>query len=159
MQDVDEAYSSEQTRVHMATNVDTTETTDVDTDESAPTETRDDYPWRDKNVLEQRYIIEDDSIREIADDLNCSTATIHKWLERHDLLEPDEPRPWQDSGRLRELYKRHQLSSYEIADRWDCAPSTVRTWLQRHDIETRRKGPRPKRNTSTTRGTTRTDDN
>jgi DNA-directed RNA polymerase specialized sigma24 family protein len=153
----------------MATNIDTPETTDDSTDESTPTATyvdecnsstakqsssktaeRDDYPWRDKDVLEQRYISADDSIREIADDLNCSTATIHKWLHRHDLLEPDEPRPWQDSGRLRELYKQHSLSSYEIADRWDCASSTVRHWLQRHDIETRRKGPRPKAKRSMT---------
>jgi uncharacterized protein YjcR len=145
----------------MATNIDTPETTDDSTDESTPTATRDEYPWRDKDVLEQRYINADDSIREIADEYNCSTATIHKWLERHDLLEPDEPRPWQDSGRLRELYKKHSLSSYEIADRWDCASSTVRHWLQRHDIETRRKGPRPqtKRSTTTPTSDNGTDDN
>jgi Transposase. len=102
-----------------------------------------DYPWRVKSLLYDRYVEQDNSIQEIADEFDCSTATVHDWLDTFNIIDTDadEDRPWRDSGRLRELYQDRSLTTYDIADRWDCSHSTVKRWLHSHGIETRSRGP------------------
>jgi|APHM01.1.fsa_nt_gi hypothetical protein len=112
-------------------------------DTNADSHSYTDYPWRDKSLLRDRYVEQDMTIKQIADEFDCSTATVHDWLDNFGIndIDSDRARPWQDAGRLRELYQNHTLSTYDIADRWDCSDSTVKKWLHIHGIETRSRGP------------------
>lgn len=44
-------------------------------------------PWRDKQHLYISYIEEDNTIQGVADDLECSLKTAHKYLNKFDLVE------------------------------------------------------------------------
>lgn len=42
-------------------------------------------PWRSREKLMQRYIIEEDSIEKISEDWQCSSETIHRWLNTFEI--------------------------------------------------------------------------
>ena len=99
-------------------------------------------PWRDESVLRQKYIVEEKSTYEMADELGCGATTVNRWLEKHDIDKedpgwPNETHPWQDESVLRELYWDRGMDQKEIADRLGCHPVTVSDWFQRLGIQTR----------------------
>lgn len=49
-----------------------------------PTE-HDEKPWQDADLLEDMYHGKDMTMKEIADELGCSSAAILQWMDRHDI--------------------------------------------------------------------------
>ena len=100
----------------------------------------------DKELLEQLYISEGQSLREVADQLGCSITPVSEWLDRHGI--PTHPvgrnldsHPVSDDGsRLRELYEGREMSTTGIADKFGVARSSVLRWFEWHEIETRAQG-------------------
>lgn len=43
------------------------------------------YPWRDEELMREMYLDKVMTTNEIADELDCSNATISTWLKNHDI--------------------------------------------------------------------------
>lgn len=46
-----------------------------------------DYPWRDKEILEELYCNRDNTQKECADILDCGADTISNWAAKHSLTD------------------------------------------------------------------------
>lgn len=96
-------------------------------------------PWRNEELLRQKYWDEEKTCDDIGEELGCSGHTISTWLRKHDI--PTRTKndytsgPWRDEDTLRELYKEKELTSYEIADKLGCSQNCVMEWLHRYGIE------------------------
>jgi len=99
-------------------------------------------PWRDEELLRQKYLDENLSGPEIAEEWGCSARTITNWRHKHGIeTKPqNHGEPWTDGEKLRELYVEERLTTYEIADRFDTSSSTISAALERHGIEARSGG-------------------
>ena len=42
-------------------------------------------PWHDKNMLYELYIEQDMTLKEVGNELGCSTTSVKKWIDRHDI--------------------------------------------------------------------------
>lgn len=95
-----------------------------------------DAPWRDEELLRQKYVDENLSTRNLADLWDCSRHTIGNWLERFDVETPPNPDnpPWQDEETLVDLYIEENLTCDEIGDELGCSGRTVDKWRREHDI-------------------------
>jgi len=101
--------------------------------------------------LEEKYIEQEKSCREIADEIGCSHSAVRGWLGEHGIpirskaechkliaekmVDERTPVELQDEGHLRGLYIDEDLTIEEIAQQIGCANSTVWVWLNRHSIE------------------------
>lgn len=97
--------------------------------------------YKDESWLREQY--QDHSIQEMADMINCSTATIHKYMKEYGIDRPDKNAskdgPHKDKEWLREKYHGEKLSQKEIADIVGVHKGTIKYWLDKHDIEARDK--------------------
>lgn len=98
------------------------------------TSSQDERPWQNKETLESLYIEQDNSIREIAEELGCGRRTVTNWLYRTEVKEPKGNEPYHDGERLKKLYVEERLSYDEIAEQFDCSDLTIQRWLARHGI-------------------------
>lgn len=92
------------------------------------------YPWRDRDVLKEWYMERDCSMAEVADEFDTSTATIHKWVEKHG-LQKEQNTPWRDESVMKTLYEEQDLSVTEIAEKLDSAPPTISKWIRKHGFK------------------------
>jgi len=97
--------------------------------------------YKDEDWLRETY--REHSIQEMADMIDCSTATIHNYMEKYGIERPDKNQskdgPHKDREWLREKYHDEKLSQKEIAEIADIHKGTVKYWLDRHDIDIRSK--------------------
>lgn len=98
-------------------------------DETMTTE----HPWRNESRLRRLYVEEEWTQSEIADELDCTEATVRSWLERFE-IERESP-PWRNEKALRSL-RDDCLSQAEIADKLGCSQATVRNWMKRSGMDT-----------------------
>jgi len=103
-------------------------------------------PWRNEELLRQKYCVEDKSSYEIGEELGCHGSTIQRWLRNHDIDRddpgwPNEEHPWQDKETLRELYWDEGLNQREIAEHFDTHPNTIQEWFSKFGIDTRLRLP------------------
>jgi len=97
------------------------------------------HPWRDEDTLRQKYLVEEKTCDEVAEEFGCSGRTVSTWLQKHDI--PTRHKndyvgdPWRDEDTLRELFKEQGLTSYEVADELGCSQNCVMRWLHRYGIE------------------------
>ena len=42
-------------------------------------------PWQDREILEELYLVQKQTTREIADELGCTNGTVSRWLNIHDI--------------------------------------------------------------------------
>ena len=88
--------------------------------------------------LREQYIDQQQTIVQVADNLDCTAEAVRYWLRQFDIDIRDPQRgPWRDETWLRTQYIDKRKSAPEIADEYDCDKETVLTWLDRHEIETR----------------------
>lgn len=97
--------------------------------------------YEDEEWLRSAY--ENHSIQEMADMIDCSTATIHKYMNKYGVERPSKHHAkggqHTDAEWLREKYHTEELSESEIAELSDVGKSTIHYWLERHNIERRSK--------------------
>jgi transposase len=97
--------------------------------------------YKDEEWLRETYA--DHSIQEMADIIDCSTATIHKYMEKYGIERPDKHAAkggkHTDKEWLQEKYVGEKLSQKEIAELCDVQKTTIKYWLDRHDIDIRSK--------------------
>jgi len=99
------------------------------------------HPWRNEGVLQELYLAQELSMREVAEKIGGSVAVVSKWLKRHNIPttpsggEPAAPE-LRDPEALRRLYVHEDMTVPEIADRFGCSGSTVRRRMKDHGIET-----------------------
>lgn len=100
-----------------------------------------DKPWRNQERLEELYFERKMTIREMADELGCSSPTVSRWMGRFDIEgERDrykyEDTPWRNGQKLYELYHEGGLTQSEIADKFGCSVQTIQRQMEKNDIET-----------------------
>lgn len=97
--------------------------------------------YKDEEWLREAY--KDNSIQEMADMIDCSTATIHKYMNEYDIERPDKHKPkggkHTDKEWLREKYEDEKMSQNEIAEIAGVHKGTIKHWLDQHGIESRSK--------------------
>jgi len=97
--------------------------------------------YRDEEWLRAAY--QNHSIAEMADMIDCSTATIHKYMDKYGIERPDKNASkggkHKNEEWLRKKYVDEKLSQKEISDLTDVHKGTVKYWLDKHDIEVRDK--------------------
>ena len=104
-----------------------------------------DGPYRDPELLRRLYWDEEKTCSEVAEELDCSTVSVERWLRRNGIETRDGSRgggspkdaPWRDEETLRELYVDQELPMREVGEKLGCAISTVRSNLEKHGIERR----------------------
>lgn len=94
-------------------------------------------PWRDEELLRQKYIDDGLSTRDLRDLWGCSRSTVSNWLEKYDIERPSNPDnpPWQDKDTIERLYIDEGLTCEEIGERLGCSGRTVDEWRRRHNIK------------------------
>lgn len=99
-------------------------------------------PWRDEELLREKYYGEGMTGPEIAEEWGCSARTISTWREKHGI----ETKPqnygeaWADEERLRKLYVEDRMTTYEIAEKFDVNDTTISRALDRNGIQSRSGG-------------------
>lgn len=97
--------------------------------------------YKDEEWLRSAY--ENHSIQEMADMIECSTATIHKYMNEYGIERPDKnvakDGPHKDAEWLRKKYVTDEMSQKEIADKTDVHKGTIKYWLDKHGIDIRSK--------------------
>ena len=98
-------------------------------------------PWRNEELLREKYWDENLSLSQVATELDCSTQTVSNWMDRHDISKRKAPgegdTPYRDEALLKELYWGEGLSTLEISTRLDCSKYSVQKWMKEYGIETR----------------------
>ena len=107
-----------------------------------------DAPWRDEELLRQKYVVEGKSTTTIADEWDCGSTTVSSWLERHGIEKRDrgghpDDAPWKQASTLRRLYHEEGLTMPEIADKYDVAYSTINNAFERTGVESHEHGGKP----------------
>lgn len=100
-------------------------------------------PWRDEELVRERY--EDDglSYSQIAERWDCCHTTVYKWADKFGIDHRDQhetfdtPRELVDADELYRLYHDEGLTADEIAERVGRAYVTVIRWMDKHGIERR----------------------
>ena len=99
-------------------------------------------PWRDEDTLRQKYCVEEKSLSQIADELDCSHKTVKNWLDKFGIETRPAPgskeRAYHDEELLSELYVDEGLSTLEISRKLGCSKYSVQKWMKRYGIETRK---------------------
>lgn len=102
-----------------------------------------DTPWRDEETLRELHFEEGMTQQEIADELGCTSATVSRWFQQHNIETQttrsydryvDANTPWRDEETLRELHWDRGMSLSEVADHLDTDHPTIKRWLKKHDI-------------------------
>jgi transposase len=105
-------------------------------------------PWRNEELLCQKYVVEGKSTTTIADEWDCGSTTVSSWLERHDINKRDrgghpDDAPWKQADTLRRLYHEEGLTMPEIADKYNVAYSTINNAFERNGVEKYEQGGKP----------------
>jgi predicted DNA-binding protein YlxM (UPF0122 family) len=87
--------------------------------------------YRDAEYLHEQYVVERNSIPEIADDCGVSSSTVSRWLERNEIER--EPK-YQQQEWLREQYIEKRRDQHDIARECEVAVTTICHWLSRLGI-------------------------
>jgi transposase len=92
----------------------------------------------DKEWLRKQYVEHHRTKKDIAQICECAWSTVSRWIDRHDIEEPEhrqaEYNRLQSEEWLREHYLEKGMTQREIADELDCCIQTVSRWVDRHDI-------------------------
>jgi len=93
-------------------------------------------------VLAELWYDKDYTLREMADELDCTLSTVIKWMDKHSL--PRIPaEELSDESWLREHYHGMGMSTTEIADELGTTHGTVLRHMKRNNIERRKRNERP----------------
>ena len=97
--------------------------------------------YKDESWLRETY--KDHSMQEMADMIDCSTATLHTYMNKFGIERPDKNTAkggkHTDKEWLRQKYVDEELSQKEVANIADVGKGTIKYWLDKHDIEIRSK--------------------
>lgn len=101
-------------------------------------------PWRNENVLREKYCVEGLSTYEISERFGCAASTVQRWLDNFD-IEADDPgwpndeHPWHDESHLKHLRNDKGMSVNDIAEKYDAHTETIRKWFTRFGMSSRQK--------------------
>lgn len=110
-----------------------------------------DKRYRNEEVLHRLYHEEKMTMAEIADELDTTTPTLRRWMDKHEIQRRDpsdrvmnpkhskEENQYSDEEKLRELYIEQEMSIEEISDELDCGATTVRSWMKKFGITFRKR--------------------
>jgi len=88
-----------------------------------------DAPWRDEELLRQKYLHEDLTCDEIGEELGCSGHTVDKWRRKYGIEPLYKEKNW-----LHEKYNQEGLYISEISDLANCSRRTVTKWLDKLNV-------------------------
>lgn len=101
--------------------------------------------YQSKETLEELYVNEHMSMKEIAEELSCTPPTVKRWLDRHEIPTRNQAgngeKPWHSEEHLRELYDEEGLSVHEIAERFGRRDQAIEHWLRKYEIGNREAPP------------------
>lgn len=97
------------------------------------------YPWREKETLENLYIGQKLSMQKVADRLGCNSQTVCNWLNKYDIetrdvTTEDVGAPYRNEETLRDLYEVQGFTLKTIGERFGCDETTVLHWVNNFDI-------------------------
>jgi transposase-like protein len=102
-------------------------------------------PLKDPEWLHQRYVEQEQSAHDIADELGVSANVVRDWADKHgiqirSLSEANAEGnvgPLRDSEWLQKQYCEQNQSIGKIGEKLGVSPQTVYNWIGRHEIELR----------------------
>lgn len=102
-------------------------------------------PLKDPEWLHERYVEQERSAHEIADELDVSANVVREWANDHgieirSLSEANaegDVTPLRDADWLRERYLKDGVEATDIANELGVAVQTVVSWLEKHEIKQR----------------------
>jgi len=93
-------------------------------------------PWRDEELLRQKYVDESLSCAEIADELGCSGNTVDKWRRRFDIKPLYKNAEWLDKQ-----FNEQNHTLTHIAEAADCSRKTVAEWVDKLGVRSEKDRP------------------
>jgi len=92
-------------------------------------------PWRDESLLRDAYL-EYGSQKKVAEEFDCSKATIGNWMKNHGIeVRKNHPScPLYHENKLRSMY-RESGSVERVRKRLNCSPNILKKWMDYHGIE------------------------
>lgn len=102
-----------------------------------------DRPWEDTKLLKEKYVEQQKSMSQIADEWDTTIPTVKRSLKIKDIEIRDSgfidnrPKPWSNEDTLRELYHEKGMTQVEVANELGCSNNTIHNWMKKHDIERR----------------------
>jgi transposase-like protein len=99
-------------------------------------------PWRNEELLYQKYVVEELSSNELGELWDCDGQTVLNWLKRYDIDRrdnaPNPDAPYRDKELMERLYVDEEMSMSDIAQKLGYSKGCIRRWVNRHGIETRK---------------------
>jgi len=97
-------------------------------------------PWRNKELLREKYWCDEQQMSEIADDFGCSYHTVLNWMQRFGIERrgkngSQKSAKYKQEDYLREMYISKDKSTADIADELSVANSTIAYWLRKKNIK------------------------
>ena len=94
--------------------------------------------YQNKKWLEERYVTQKKTTKEIADEINVDANTILTWLKIHNIkIRGSHTGIWIDKEWLKHQYLDLNKSADRIARESGTSESNIFSWLKRHGIEIR----------------------
>jgi transposase len=94
-----------------------------------------DSPWQNTDLMLHLYVNRDLSTTQIGNLLDCSTATVSTWLNRHDIETSDREYERPSQLELRRMYIDKNMSTLDISNKMNISLATIRSWLLEAGIE------------------------
>jgi len=98
--------------------------------------------YQNEDWLRKEYEIKKREIKDIANELNVHSVTIHNWLKVFDIkIRGRQGGKWTNKDWMYHQYIELDKSYKEIAKICETTPSTINRWLKIHDIRKREENP------------------
>lgn len=106
--------------------------------------------YKDESWLREKYIDEQKTSTQIANECEVSDSTITYHLEKNGIAtrssgNVERDAPYKNKHTLNELYHVNGLELREIANRFGVSENTIRHWMDKYDIQRRAVGHNGKR--------------
>jgi len=88
--------------------------------------------YKDKQWLKEKLIDEKVPPSDLANKLDISDSTIHKWIRHFSI----KWRPYQNKEWLKTQLQEKQKSVKEIGKEWNRDPETIRNWVNKFNLKT-----------------------
>lgn len=99
-------------------------------------------PWKNEELLRQKYWDEEMRISDIAEECGCSYHTVYYWMDKHGIERrgkngSNKNAKHREADVLKRMYHEEKKTLQKIANDLDTTYSTIRHWMDKHGIERR----------------------
>lgn len=95
--------------------------------------------YQNEEWLREKYWEEGLTMHEMADEANCGSTTIKRWMDKHDIERRNGGAQYvrPAESKLRRLYFEEEMTVGEIAEKFDVSHTAALKWMDDYGIERR----------------------